>query len=229
MKRRIFLVLAIVLTFSLGMTACTTGDEGGMSAKQITLGDISEAKAKQIALDNINRMFQTNQTEATVSKEQMGCLPEQKGAMATTGDGEFAARWLYIVDVPSIDNGRYQAYVVASTGEVIFISQSESNITLTDEQKKQAMDLLAVEPDVGREHEKTFTLLKDACREWAIANLGDAHPILLDAVRGRMPESPAREMYSVDYYVVTKDSRVYCITMYWPSLQVLSIDVINPK
>lgn len=225
MKRRIFLLFAIVLTFFLGMSAC----EGGMSAKQIALGDVSEAKAKQIALDNINRMFQTNQTEATVSKEQMGCLPEQKGAMATTGDGEFAARWLYIVDVPSIDNGRYQAYVIASSGEVIYLSQSESNITLTGEQKKQATDLLAVEPDVGREHQKTFTLLRDACREWAVANLGDAHPILLDAVRGRMPESPAREMYSVDYYVVTKDSRVYCITMHWPSLQVLSIDVINPK
>jgi len=90
MKRKIFLLLAIVLAFSLGMSAC----EGGMSAKQIALGDVSEAKAKQIALDNINKMFQTNQTEATVTREQMGCLPEQKGAMATTGDGEFAARWL---------------------------------------------------------------------------------------------------------------------------------------
>ncbi len=216
MKRKTFLLLAIVLTLSLGMTACA-------------MGDVGEEKAKQIALDDINRMFQTNQTEATVTREQMGCLPDQAGAMATTGDGELAARWLYIVDVPSNENGRYQAYVTASTGEVNFLSQSESNITLTDEQKKQATELLAAEPDYGREHEKTFTLLKNACRDWVVANLGDAHPILLDAARGRMPEAPAREMYTADYYVVTKDDRVYCVTMYWPSLQVLSIDVINPK
>ncbi|MDD4311536.1 MAG: hypothetical protein PHW41_03550 [Eubacteriales bacterium] len=216
MKRKIFLLLAIILLLSLAMTAC----------KQ---GDIGEAKAKEIALDNINRVFQTNQTEASVTREQMGCYPEQRGAMATTGDGELAARWLYIVDVPSIDKANYQAYVVASTGEVLFLSQSESNIILTDEQEEQAAALLAAEPDYGREHEKTFTLLKDACREWAVANLGDEHPILLDAARGRRLGAPARESYSVDYYVVTKDARVYCITMYWPSLQVLNINVENPK
>ncbi|MDD4312636.1 MAG: hypothetical protein PHW41_09165, partial [Eubacteriales bacterium] len=68
MKRKIFLLLAIILLLSLAMTAC----------KQ---GDIGEAKAKEIALDNINRMFQTNQTEASVTREQMGCYPEQRGAM----------------------------------------------------------------------------------------------------------------------------------------------------
>jgi len=216
MNRKTFLLVGIIITVSMAMVAC----------KQ---GDIGEAKAKELALDNINKMFQTNQTEATVTREQMGCLPDQAGAMATTGDGELASRWLYIVDVPSRDEGSYQAYVVASTGEVIFLSQNESNITLTDEQKQQGEQLLAAEADYGREHEKAFSLMKNACKEWAIANLNDAHPLLLDALRGRMPEAPAREMFSADFYVVTKDARVYCITMYWPSMQVLVIDVINPK
>ena len=216
MKRKFFLITAIILTFSMIFTACGQKDVG-------------EMKAKQIALDNINMMFQTNQTEATVTREQMGCYPEQKGAMATTGDGELAARWLYIVDIPSINDARYQAYVVASTGEVMFLSQSDSNITLTDEQKEQATQLLATEANYGREHEKAFTMIKNACREWAVANLGDAHPILLDALRGRVPDAPARETFTLDYYVVTKDARVYCITMQWPSLQLLNFDVENPK
>lgn len=216
MKRKIFLITALILTFSVMLTAC--GQTG-----------ISEAKAKQIALDNINKMFQTNQTEATVTREQMGCLPDQAGAMATTGDGELASRWLYIVDVPSRDEGSYQAYIVENSGEVIYLGQNESNIILTDEQKQQGEQLLAAEADYGREHEKAFSLMKNACKEWAIANLNDAHPILLDALRGRMPEAPAREMFSADFYVVTKDARVYCITIYWPSMQVLAIDVINPK
>ena len=47
MKRKIFLLTAIILTFSMIFTAC------GQT-------DIGEAKAKQIALDNINKVFQTN-------------------------------------------------------------------------------------------------------------------------------------------------------------------------
>ena len=216
MKRKLFLLTAIILSLSLAMTACTQGS-------------VSEAKAKQLALDNINKVFQTNQTEATVLREQMGCLPDQVGAMATNGNAGETARWLYIVSLPSLDDEKYTAYVVESTGEVIFLSQSESNITLTDEQKEQAAQLLAAEADYGNQHQKAFAMMKDACREWAIANLGDAHPILLNADRGRMPEAPAREKFVVDYYVVTNDARVYCVSMYWPSMQVLNIDVENAK
>lgn len=216
MKRKLFLFLAIILSLSLPLTACAQES-------------VDEAKAKQLALDNINKIFQTNQTEATVSREQMGCLPDQDGAFATNGNAGETARWYYIVSVPSLEEEKYTAYVVESTGEVIFLSQSESNITLTDEQQKQAQELLAAEADYGREHQKTFTLMKEACQQWAIANLGDAHPILLDALRGRMPDQPARETYSADYYVVTNDARVYCVTMQWPSLQVLNIDVENAK
>ena len=216
MKRKLFLLTAIILAFSLAMTACTQGS-------------ISEAKAKQLALDNINKLFQTNQTEATVTREEMGCLPDQVGAVATMGNAEDTSRWLYIVSVPSQDDEKYTAYVVESTGEVIYASQAESNITLTDEQKEQAEQLLAAEADYGNEHQKAFTTMREACKEWAIANLNDDHPILLDALRGRMPDQPAKETFSADYYVVTNDARVYCVTMCWPSMQVLNIDVENAK
>lgn len=216
MKRKIVLLTAIILTLSLALTACTQGT-------------INEAKAKELALDNINKVFQTNQTEATVSREQMGCLPDQVGAMATNGNAGETARWLYIVSVPSLDEEKYTAYVVETTGEVIFLSQNEKNIMLTDEQQKQATDLLAAEPSFGREHEKEVAKLKEACKGWAIANLNDSHPILLNALRGRMPDQAVRESFSVDFYVVTNDARVYCVTMYWPSMQVLNIDVENAK
>ena len=216
MKRKIFLLTAIILTLFLALTACTQGT-------------VNEAKAKELALDNINKVFQTNQTEATVSREQMGCLPDQIGAMATNGNAGETARWLYIVSVPSRDDEKYTAYVVETTGEVIFLSQSENNITLTAEQKKQGEQLLAAEADYGNEHYKAFAEMKAACKEWAIANLNDAHPILLNADRGRMPDARARETFTVDYYVVTNDARVYWVTMYWPSMQVLNIDVENAK
>jgi len=216
MKRKIVLLIAIILALSLSMVAC----------KQ---GDIGEAKAKQLALDNINKLFQTNQTEATAMREQMGCLPDQVGAMATNGNAGETARWLYIVDVPSMDDAKYQAYVVASTGEVIFVSQNQNNITLTAEQKKQGEELLAAEDTYGKEHYKVFSMMAEACREWATANLGDPYPILFDSLRGRMPDAPARESFAADFYVITDEARVYCVTMYWPSMQVLNIDVENAK
>ena len=216
MKRKIFLLTAIILTVSLALTACTQGT-------------INEAKAKELALDNINKVFQTNQTEATVTREQMGCLPDQVGAMATNGNAEDTSRWLYIVSVPSRDDEKYGAYVVESTGEVIYLSQNENNITLTDEQQKEAETLLAAEADYGNMHQKAIANLKIAFEEWAIANLNDSHPILLDALRGKLPDQPATEKFSADFYVVTNDARVYCVTMYWPSMQVLNIDVENAK
>lgn len=89
--------------------------------------------------------------------------------------------------------------VVESTGEVIFLSQSETNISLTDEQKKQATDLLAAEPNFGRQHEKEVAKLKEACKEWAIVTLNDEHPILLDALLGRMPDQAVRESFPVGF------------------------------
>lgn len=216
MKRKIVLFIATTLICSLAMTACTQGR-------------VSEAKAKELALDNINKVFHTDQTEATASREQMGCLPDQTGAMATNGNAGETARWYYIVSIPSRDDVKYTAYVVESTGEVIFLSQSEFNITLTDDQKKQAEELLASEPDYGKEHQKEFSKMKTACEEWAVANLGDEYPILLNALRGRMPDQPASERFTADYYVVTDDARVYTVTMYWPSMQVLDIEVENAK
>ena len=58
---------------------------------------------------------------------------------------------------------------------------------------------------------------------------GSAQPTLLDALRGRMPDQPARETFSVYNIVVTNDARVYCVTRHWPSMQTLNIDVEHAK
>ena len=216
MKRKILLLIAIILTISLAMSACTQAG-------------IGEAKAKELALDNINKVFQTNQSEAFASREQMGCLPDQAGALATNGNAGETARWLYIVSIPSRDDEQYTAYVVENTGEVIYLAQNEQKITLTDEQKSQGEKLLAEEDTFGKQHFKAVTMLGEACRDWAKANLGDPYPILLDSDRGRMPDQPAHEKFTADFYVITNDARFYCVTMYWPSMQVLNIEVENAK
>ena len=217
MKRKIFLLTAIILTFSMMLTAC------GQT-------EIGEAKAKQIALDNINKMFQTNQTEATVTHEQNGCNPDQVGAMATTGNAEDTTRWYYMVSVPLSDaTSKYEAYVVASTGEVISLSQHDANIILTKDQEEQALQLYQDEKTWGEKHLDALSSLTDGCRDWAIKNLNDSHAIVLEANRGHYPEGPISTTFTNNYYVITNDAKVYFITMQWPSMQVLNIDLVNSK
>jgi len=217
MKRKLFLLTAIILSFSLVLTAC--GQK-----------DIGEAKAKKLALDSINKLFQTNQTEATVTREQMGCLPDQVGAMATNGNAGETSRWVYIVNVPLNDaTAKYESLVIAATGEVVYLSQNSANIILTDKQEAQAYQLYKDEKKWGEKHYDALLSLKEACKSWAIANLNESHPVILEVNRGRMPSGTISTTFGNEYYIVTQEAKVYYIAIEWPSMQPIVISVENVK
>ena len=216
MKRKIVLLIVIILMLSLAMVACTQGS-------------VSEAKAKELALENINKVFQTNQTEATVTREQMGCLPDQVGAMATTGNAEDTSRWLYIVSVPSRDDEKYGAYVVESTGEVIYLMQKDSNIVLTEEQKKKADDLASYEQVWGVEHAKVFSYMEQYCNDWVKVNLDNSSPIVVPVYNNMSLDTPVTTTFAADFYVITRDGRLYWIFISWPSMQILFFSHENAK
>ncbi|OJU09296.1 MAG: hypothetical protein BGN88_10425 [Clostridiales bacterium 43-6] len=216
MKRKLVLLTAIILSFSLLLTSC----------KQ---GDIGEAKAKEIALDYINKMFDANETEASVTLEKMECYRDASGALVTTGDGEFSERWVYFVRVPlATTMTKYEVSVLGSTGEVIYASHSIVDVRLTDEQKKQAEEFYAETSEWEEKHTEALQSLQLACSDWVKAKLDESRPIVLDANRGEMPRVQIRQ-FDRGYYVVTRDGRVYSVAMNWPSMQVLSIGVENAK
>ncbi len=216
MKRKLILLTAIILAFSLFFTAC----------KQ---GDISEAKAKEIALDYINNMFDANETKATVTLEKMECYRDASGALVTTGDGEFSERWIYFVRVPlATTMVKYEVSILGSTGEVIYASHSNVDVRLTDAQKKQAEEFYEETSEWEEKHMAALESLNQACTDWAKVKLGESRPIVLDANRGEMPGVKQRQ-FSHSYYVVTRDGRVYSVSMQWPSMQVLGIGVENAK
>ena len=216
MKRKLFLLTTIILSFSLLFTAC----------KQ---GEIGEAKAKEIVLQNFNRIFDLNETEATVELEKMDSHRDETGALVTGGDGEFSEEWIYHVYTPlHATINRYEAIIVGSTGEVIYAARSMANIILTDAQKKQAEEFYAETSEWEDKHFEALESLKQACTDWAKAKLDESSPIVLDANRGEMPRVKIRQ-FDRAYYVVTRDGRVYSVRMNWPSLQVLSVEVENAK
>ena len=216
MKRKLFLLTAIILSFSLLFTACKKGD-------------IGEAKAKEIVLQTFNRIFDLNETEASVDLEKMDSHRDATGALVTGGDGEFSEESIYYVYTPLHSKiNRYEAIIVGSTGEVIYAARSVANIILTDAQKKQAEEFYAETSEWEDKHIEALESLKQACSDWAKAKLGESNPIVLDANRGDMPSVKIRQ-FDRAYYVVTQDGRVYTVRINWPSLQVLSIEVENAK
>ena len=214
MKRKLLIFSAMMISLSLLLSAT--------ACKQ---GDIGEAKAKEIALHYINTVFHANETEAVVTREKQEWSRDASGALTTGGDGESSERWIYYVSVPlETKMQKYEAVVSASTGEVIYASQGTSNIRLTDAQKKQAEEFYAETSEVEEKHTEALQSLQRACSDWAKANLNESRPIVLDATRGVMPGLKLRT-FGRGYYVVTQEGKVYSVTMEWPSLQVLSIEV----
>jgi len=217
MKRRILLLTAIVLSFSLLLSAC--GQK-----------DIGEAKAKEIGLDYINNTFAAGETEALVTRDQVECFPDQMGAIATDGDAEFSSRWIYRVRVPLAGSmTKYEAHVLASTGEVIYANQHEVNIVMTEEQREQANALFTEEKKWGEKHEEALLELRNACYRWAEEALNASRPIVLEANRDRMPAGALSRTFKNAYYIVTRDGKVYCAAMEWPSMQVLSISLESER
>lgn len=215
MKRKLFLLTAIILTLSFFLTAC--GER-----------DIGEAKAKEIGLKYINQYFNANETDAKVYRELWECYPEDTAAFSTNGDTEFSYRWVYRVYVPlAASLIKYEVYLLGNTGDLMYANQHQMNIILSDEQKERSNNLFLDEPEWGEKHIEALSELYQACYDWSVQNLDEPHPMLLDTDIYQQPNDSLQRTFSAPCYVVTKDGRVYSLTMEWPSLQVLSISVIN--
>ena len=216
MKRKLFLLTAIILSFSLFLTAC----------KQ---GEIDEAKAKEIALNYVNNMFDANETQASVEQDQTEYYRDETGALVTSGDGNSSLERLYFVRVPEETSIiQYEVAILGSTGEVLYASRGTSSIRLTDAQKKQAEAFYAETSEWEDLHVSAMQSLQQSCFDWAKTKLDESRPVVLDANRGEMPGVKQRQ-FGHSFYVVTRDGRVYSVSMQWPSMQVMSIEVIHTK
>lgn len=216
MKRKLFLLTAILLSLSLFLTAC----------KQ---GEIDEAKAKEIALNYVNNMFDANETQASVEQDQTEYYRDETGALVTSGDGNSSLERLYFVRVPEETSIiQYEVAILGSTGEVLYASRGTSSIRLTDAQKKQAEAFYVETSEWEDLHVSAMQSLRQACFDWAKTKLDESRPVVLDANRGEMPGVKQRQ-FGHSFYVVTRDGRVYSVSMQWPSMQVMSIEVIHAK
>lgn len=217
MKRRIVFEVALISCIALFISACAPKD-------------IGEAKAKEIGLAYINQVFGANETEATVTKEQVECFSYQDGAIVSDGDASIATRRIYRVRVAKSESiARYEALVNGTTGTPYQARQNEMNIVLTDEQKEKANALYTEERSWGVKHTAAQEEMKDACVKWVKQNQKEDSPLLLSAETGEYSHTTITTTFVDSFYVVMRNGVIYQITMQWPSMQVLSIALVNEE
>ena len=121
MKRKIFLLLAMILSLSLLLTACATKN----SDVEIVIG---EEKAKEAGLALINHVFDVKETEATVTLQTLAGATYADGDYQQMGDEQ--PIYYYTVATPQGTNGitDFTALVNAETGIAYSAEQSYSHV-----------------------------------------------------------------------------------------------------
>jgi len=217
MKRRIVFEAALISCIALFISACGYKDTG-------------EAKAKEIGLAYINQVFGANETEETVTKEQVECFTWQDGAIVTDGDASIATRLIYRVRVAKSESiTRYEALVNGTTGIPYHARQNEMNIVLTDEQKEKANALFAEERSWGVKHAAALKELKNACIQWVKENQMGDYPVLLAEEKEGSERKQVSTTFWQGYYVVMRNGTIYDISIVWPSMSVLSVGILNEQ
>lgn len=216
MRRKNAIVLAIVSLMMVLLSGC--GQK-----------DIGEAKAKEIGLAFINKVFDVNETEATVSRDTVECLPYQAGAVVT-GDPTIGTRVVYYLRVATVESmPEYELVINGNAGEILYVWRSEVGITLTEEQKAQGNTLFAEEKNWGEKHDSALEQMRQASILWVLKNLKGDYPVLFGVENNNYYKGPINPTFKNSYYVVMRDGTAYEIVMQWPSMQVLSVTWVNEQ
>lgn len=221
MRRRIAIVLVLATLMSLLLSGC--GQRIDENEANIGYG-----------LEYINKIFHVNETEATLQTVYEDVYYFENGirepVMATSGDGSIVKDEFYLVTVAETESDpRYQAKYRSDWVDLYYVWQSEQNIIMTEEQTQKANALYAAEKTWGEKHDAAFAELKDACVHWVEENLMDDDPVLVAAEDTGYDKGPITPSLKNRYYVVMMDGEIYQIEMQWPSMQVLSLQVINDR
>ncbi len=214
MKRKINLALLFIFCCTIFLSGCGQRD-------------IGESKAKEIGLAYINKYFGADETEAEVTREQLEYFTYKDGLAVSGGDAD-GTRAVYHVRVANSETiTRYEAWIVADSGNLLYCNQSELNIVLTDEQKEQANILFTEERNWGEKHEDALKRLKAESTLWVMNNLMEDEPILFVAETGENPRVNVTTTFVESYYVAMRNGTIYQIAMQWPSFQVLQVSMLN--
>ena len=186
---------------------------------------ISEAEAKEAGLELINKVFDINETEATVTLVSHTGISYIDGEYKATGKEQLV--WVYMISISNQKTGEslYRAEVNAETGVAYSASRSSSLLPImTSEQHQLFQDALPNGDFSKFDFTKMDMDCKDFVRDWIVEKFDlDARILGLTNCGSIAQNDGAQD----SFYVVLRDGTIYYINIAWPELMVVDVAVLN--
>ena len=204
----------------LAAIACTAIFLSGAKPKLV-----GEDKAKEAGLAFINKVFDVNETEATVALESHSGVSYIDGEYIATGEEQPVLFYEITILNPKTGGYLYRAEVNADTGIAYYASRSSSLVPImTSEQHQLFQDSIPngdfSKFDFLRMDEDT----KDFARDW-INKKFDLEAKILGLIDcGSIADNDGAQN---SFYVVIRDGTIYYVNIAWPQLMVIDVAILN--
>ena len=188
---------------------------------------IGEAKAKEAGLAFINKVFDVNETEATVTLENRPGLSYVNGIEAHLGDEKPV--YFYTIQVNLLADGNYSYYaeVNAVTGVAYRANKNPDTIVLTQEQQKQAKALGSFDDMQNTDTSAYVQEAINASEDWVRQNFERNKPILSVIPNNTLTDNYSFPKMFIDNYVVFIEGTIYNVEWCWPSMDVTGFYMLN--
>ena len=211
------ILLAAIVCASLALSGCTPRLVG-------------EAKAKEAGLAFINKVFDVNETEATVEYSEYA-VDSQSQDQSTGRKHDVPVMRCYYVNVmkESSDEVLYYALVDANSG-FVYIAQrfAETLSPLTDEQIKQAEELVKLPYGKREVMNRLYELkLPQTINDWMSARF-EKQSKIKTVEYGKMIEGLIdSKIVTMDCRVTFENGAVYVIGIILPTKQIFQIQILS--
>ncbi len=188
---------------------------------------VGEAKAKEAGLAFINKVFDVNETEATVTLEKRPGLSYVNGIEAHLGDEKPV--YFYTIQVNPLADGNYRYYaeVNAVTGVAYRANRDPDTIVLTQEQQKLAETLGAFDDLQNTDTSAYEQEAIYASEDWVRQNIERNKPILRVIPNNSITDNYSFPKLFIDNYVVFIDGTIYNVEWCWPSMEITGFTILN--
>jgi hypothetical protein len=190
---------------------------------------ISKAKAKEAGLALINQAFDTNVTDAEVTYDEIAGWSYVNGVPVQYGDEDPICYYAVTISGSNEEDDLYYAEVNAETGVAYYASKSESLLTpLTQDQINEATKL----EDWVNEDDLLFKTLRESqageiAYEWVESRFHKDIALLETLDIGTYSDNVMYPRISIGYYVIFFDGAVYEVYLSWPTMEVISIQILS--
>ena len=212
MKRKIAVLLVSIACISLFLS--------GSSPKLI-----GEDEAKKAGLAFINKVFDANETDATVTLESHIGVSYIDGEYIATGEEQPVLFYEITIPNPKTGGYLYRAEVNADTGIAYFASRSSSLVPIMTSEQHQLFQDSIPNGDLSKfDYTRMDVDTKDFAHDWITEKFDLNAKILGSTDCGSIADN-----YGADnsFYVVIRDGTIYYVNIAWPQLMVIDVAILN--